>query len=425
MPLSPTSLGFKKFLLHETGWHTAWNDNADLMDSLLSGSTPSGGLEIRGAAGSPGVLDLTTAELTVVDGDKLGQINFRAPLESSATDAILNGVSIYAEADATFTSSVNSTDLVIALGTSEAAAEKARFTHEGQLGIGTATPEALLHVESGAGTAPSSIDAGTMAIIQRNASTGNGVALSLISGTGGDCALNFGDSADENDGAIIYDQAANTMAFRANAATKMTLNQDGKLGIGTTGPEVLLHIESGAGTAPTLDAATVGIFQRNASTYQDCAISIIAKANANSIVNFSDEASENPGSISYDHGSGNLSFRANANTYWVMSSLGGFICGSPTGGDKGASTINAVGVYDDNVLLTDYVFEPGYDLMPLADMESFFRTHNHLPTIQGKAEWDAAGGFSLGHLSTMLWETAEVHALYIAELQARIAKLEE
>ena len=36
---------------------------------------------------------------------------------------------------------------------------------------------------------------------------------------------------------------------------------------------------------------------------------------------------------------------------------GGVIVGSPTGGDKGAGTINAVAVYDDNVLLTDYVLE--------------------------------------------------------------------
>jgi hypothetical protein len=33
------------------------------------------------------------------------------------------------------------------------------------------------------------------------------------------------------------------------------------------------------------------------------------------------------------------------------------VVGSPTGGNKGAGTINATAVYDDNTLLTDYVFE--------------------------------------------------------------------
>lgn len=40
---------------------------------------------------------------------------------------------------------------------------------------------------------------------------------------------------------------------------------------------------------------------------------------------------------------------------------GSLVVGSPTGGDKGAGTINAVAVYDDNVLLTDYVFDQWVD----------------------------------------------------------------
>jgi hypothetical protein len=325
MPLTPTSLGFKKFLLHETGWHTAWNDNADLIDSLLTGSTPLGSpVEVRGAAGAAGVLDLTTAELTVVDGDKLGQINFRAPLESSASDAILNGASIYAEADAVFTASVNSTDLVIALGTSEAAAEMARFTHEGRLGIGIATPDGTLHVHTAtAGSVAASVYSDDLVVEN---STHGGISILTPNNVVG--AIYFGDPESNESGSVQYDHTPNALFFSTAAAERMRL--------------------------------TLGL-----------------------------------------------------------------VIGSPTDLDKGAGTLNAVHVYDDGTALTDYVFEPGYDLMPLADMESFFRTHNHLPTIQGKAEWDAAGGFSLGHLSTMLWETAEVHALYIADLHARVAKLEE
>lgn len=39
------------------------------------------------------------------------------------------------------------------------------------------------------------------------------------------------------------------------------------------------------------------------------------------------------------------------------SAAGGVVCGAPTGGDKGNGNINAKGVYDDNTLLTDYVFD--------------------------------------------------------------------
>ena len=59
-------------------------------------------LEIRGGLVSPGTLLLSTAEPSVVDGNKLGQIDFQAPVDSAGTDSILVGASIWAEADDTF-----------------------------------------------------------------------------------------------------------------------------------------------------------------------------------------------------------------------------------------------------------------------------------------------------------------------------------
>ena len=93
-------------------------------------------MEWRGAAGTgtatAGVLKLTTAEETVVDADQLGRIDFSAPKETGA-DALLVGASIYAEADATFSATVNSTDLVFATGDSAAASEKLRIDSTGQV----------------------------------------------------------------------------------------------------------------------------------------------------------------------------------------------------------------------------------------------------------------------------------------------------
>ena len=90
-------------------------------------------LEIRGGAALPGTLLLSTAETSVVDGNKLGQIDFQAPVDAAGTDAILVGASIHAEADATFSSSVNSTDLVFSTGDSAAASEKLRIDSTGQV----------------------------------------------------------------------------------------------------------------------------------------------------------------------------------------------------------------------------------------------------------------------------------------------------
>jgi hypothetical protein len=94
-------------------------------------------LEVRGpsadASTSTGKLLLSTALTDINDGDVLGRIDFKAPLEAGGTDAITAGASIWAEADATFSSSVNSTDLVFATGDSGAATEKMRIDSTGQV----------------------------------------------------------------------------------------------------------------------------------------------------------------------------------------------------------------------------------------------------------------------------------------------------
>ena len=94
-------------------------------------------LEIRGpsadATTSTGKLLLSTSLTNINDGDILGSIGFKAPLEAGSSDAILVGASIHAEADATFSSSVNSTDLVFSTGDSDSASEKMRIDSTGQV----------------------------------------------------------------------------------------------------------------------------------------------------------------------------------------------------------------------------------------------------------------------------------------------------
>jgi hypothetical protein len=94
-------------------------------------------LEVRGpsadATTSTGKLLLSTALTDINDGDIIGRIDFKAPLEAGGTDAIVVGATILAEADATFSSSVNSTDLVFLTGDSGAATEKMRIDSTGQV----------------------------------------------------------------------------------------------------------------------------------------------------------------------------------------------------------------------------------------------------------------------------------------------------
>jgi hypothetical protein len=113
----------------------------------------------------------------------------------------------------------------------------------------------------------------------------------------------------------------------------------------------------------------------------------------------------------------------------------GVVVGNPTGGDKGAGTINAGAVYDDNSQLSDYVFDKyfdgvvrdedqdlhgEYEILSLDQLGDFVEENRHLPTIEGREEWKEKGGFSLGALASQLWQTTETNALYITELNTGI-----
>ena len=202
-----------KFFGATSGAYAEWDESADE-------------LELRGGAATPGKLLLSTAETTVVDGNKLGQIDFQAPLDSAGTDAILVGASIYAEADATFSSSVNATELVFATGASEAAAEKMRLTSDGNVGIGVADPTTKLHV---AGTLW--VNAGYSDTIM-DGTPGSNDTCNLI-GSGGYWALRT-DNSSKGINFDIYAAGTPTVALK--------ILQDGKVGIGTTSPAAILDV---------------------------------------------------------------------------------------------------------------------------------------------------------------------------------------
>ena len=287
-----------KFFGATAGAYLEWDESADE-------------LEIRGGAATPGKLLLSTAETTVVDGNKLGQIDFQAPLDSAGTDAILVGASIHAEADATFSSSVNSTDLVFSTGDSEAATERMRIASTGNVGIGESSPNALLHLKNSSpsiyiedsdtsryvnmayGSRASQFD-NTMASgedmdtvqpwfafrfvddgenretmrINYNGNVGIGstspsALLDVSDNTDGGVAANMGNLHATGYGVKIRGASdgtryALTVNNNADNTTFMRILGDGKVGIGTTAPDELLHLESGGNANIQLESTSGG-----------------------------------------------------------------------------------------------------------------------------------------------------------------------
>jgi len=153
--------GDVKFFGASAGAYALWDESANLLD--LRGATAAG----------PGYLKLTTGELTVVDADILGRIDFQAPLESDGSDAILVGASIYAEADDTFSATVNNTDIVFATGKTATAAERFRFTADNEIGIAGANygSDGQVLTSGGAGAAVAWEDASTGGVTAINNAT--------------------------------------------------------------------------------------------------------------------------------------------------------------------------------------------------------------------------------------------------------------
>jgi len=66
----------------------------------------------------------------------------------------------------------------------------------------------------------------------------------------------------------------------------------------------------------------------------------------------------------------------------------------------------------------DYVFEEGYPLMPLEELEAYISKYRHLPNTPSGQEVEAAGSFELG-------ETTINHQVKIEEIFLHLIKLEE
>lgn len=71
----------------------------------------------------------------------------------------------------------------------------------------------------------------------------------------------------------------------------------------------------------------------------------------------------------------------------------------------------------------DYVFEEDYELMPLAELETYIEENNHLPNIPSAEEVGEAG-LGLGELSILELEKIEELTLYLLQLNERLESLE-
>ncbi len=72
----------------------------------------------------------------------------------------------------------------------------------------------------------------------------------------------------------------------------------------------------------------------------------------------------------------------------------------------------------------DYVFEEGYDLKPLNEVEAYVKRNKHLPGVPSAAEM-SENGVSVSEMSNLLLEKVEELTLRMIEMEKKIKQLQE
>jgi hypothetical protein len=152
--------------------------------------------------------------------------------------------------------------------------ERMRITPTGNVGIGTTSPQAALHVAGPLNT---------------TAPTGNGVLMGLYNGTHGHIQLNgdwggyidFSTSGTDRKGRLLYDNTSNYMLFETASTEKMRIDSAGNVGIGTTSPTSKLSIE---GNAYLRDNLAVTVTDPGTNLSKDSEIYLQSKGNQSGTV---------------------------------------------------------------------------------------------------------------------------------------------
>ena len=115
-------------------------------------------------------------------------------------------------------------------------------TFTGKVGIGISSPDRALHIKTSTtdddGQHPLRVEGASSSIVEIKA--GNDTSFSGIDFA--DTTIESG-NASSHPGSIVYNHSNNSMIFDTNNATRMTITNSGRIGIGTTTPTRELEVD--------------------------------------------------------------------------------------------------------------------------------------------------------------------------------------
>ena len=268
------------------------------------------------------------------------------------------------------------------------------FPTSGNVGIGTNSPVSTLHLQE------------TGAELTLKADTHNSEYSGAIVFDEGDGSKHF---------RIVYDglngNGGGRLLFKSLAhGDVVSILRNGNFGIGTSSPVSKIHIH-GDGSEPTLKADT--------------------------------HNSQYSGAIVFDEGDGSKHFRivydglnGNGGGRLLFNSLShGDVLTINRDGNVGIGTtlpnheLSVDGTIQAKEVIvetgwSDFVFDDGYDLKTLGEVETHIEEYGHLPDVPPAAVVESEG-LSVGEAQTIMMQKIEELTLYMIEKDKQVAALQE
>lgn len=273
------------------------------------------------------------------------------------------------------------------------------FPTSGNVGIGTTSPAAELHLSTGT----IQVDGTSPTLYLRGGSTGEKGRVTLNHYGHLSWDLVSGDAAN---GAFSISPTGTSDNF--------VINSTGNIGIGTASPSSLLHIVKGVSPTITIESNT----------------------NSNAYLTLKGGGS---GSLPYRIFSTGSGSYLGAGKFVIADEDTGYEAFIINGGNVGIGTTTIPSGYklavDGNIIAEavkvqlsgswpDHVFESGHKLPDLSETEQYIKENKHLPEIPSAKEV-AETGINLGEMNAKLLQKIEELTLYIIDQNKRIEKLEE